>query len=470
MNILDGCRESSGVMIKLSAPDTPLLHEAPFEEPVGLPDKWIKRYALFTPILWVLGILLPVGIFLLLWMLVRNRLSRPLSDKVVLSWLLVACTQALALLINWLHSSFSLDFLLRQLVSTTTGGWLVLAAVLAAGRYTHLKSKNLVRSAAILAVHIAVLSLLAYGAYYLAHLDVYLRPSILSHALSSVIPPGTFHFSISLATLSPDETIFGLEIPRLILFFPWALILGFAGIGIFFMTIHEPNRWWKTIGIVGALTAIIGSLGRISVAAFIMSLFFYLWMKSKSAYKWLMVSAFSVLIMLTVLLAGTDPFEIMSDFSDSLLRSRPYSTDVRMLLNEETWKGILESPIIGKGWQGERIFENVPMPIGSHSTVLGTLYTGGILTFGAFCLAMVITFLSLLKKSLNGDSRHISALSIFFALTVFTYTESIQLFIFPNLIIFFWIGWALSTQAEGLDAEPDSSHCTDAETLRSKWP
>jgi heme/copper-type cytochrome/quinol oxidase subunit 4 len=466
MNILDGCQGGSEVMTDLSAPDMPLLHEATVQEPLNLPDRWITRYALFTPVLWVLGILLPAGILLLLWMLVRNRLSQPVTDKVVLSWLLVACTQALALLINWLHSSFSAGFFLRQLVSTTTGGWLVLAAVLAAGRYAHLKSENLIRSSAILAVYIIMLSVLAYGAYYVAHFDVYLRPSLLAHVLGSIIPPNTFHFSLSLATLSPDETIFGLEIPRLILFFPWALILGFAGIGIFFITIHEPNPFWKTAGIAGALTAIIGSLGRISVAAFIMSLVFYLWMKSKSGHKWLLVSMFSVLIMLTVLIVGADPFEIMANISNSLLRSRPYSTDVRMLLNEETWKGIMESPIIGIGWQGERVFEDVPMPIGSHSTILGTLYTGGILTFGAFCLAVVITFLSLLKRSLNGDSRHTSALAIFFALMVFTYTESIQLFIFPNLIIFFWIGWALSSGSEDAERESGSIECADAGNLR----
>lgn len=467
MNISNGCEGSSGGMTTSPPLDMPLYREASFETPSNLPDKWIIRYALLTPVLWVLGVLLPAGILLLLWLLLRNRSSQPLIDKVVLSWLLVASAQALALLINWLHSSLSVSFLIRQLVSTTTGGWLVLAAVLAAGKFAHLKSENLIRSAAILALYITLLSVLAYCVYYLAHLDVYLQPSLLAHALSSIIPPNTFHFSISLATLSPEETIFGLEIPRLILFFPWALILGFAGIGIFFMTIHETNRLWRMTGITGALIAIIGSLGRISVAAFLISLFFYLWMRSKSAYKWLLVSISSVFIMLTVLFAGMDPFEIMTDISNSLLKSRPYSTDVRMLLNEATWKGIVESPIIGQGWQGERIFENVPMPIGSHSTILGTLYTGGILTFGAFCLAIVTTFFSLLKRSLNSDPRHISALTIFFALAMFTYTESIQLFIFPNLIIFFWIGWALSSGSKYEETESDSSPCADAETLRT---
>jgi hypothetical protein len=230
----------------------------------------------------------------------------------------------------------------------------------------------------------------------------------------------------------------------LILFFPWALVLGFAGIGIFFMSIHESSTFWKWIGIAGALVAVVGSLGRVSVVAFALAIVFHTWVRSRSAAKWLLISILSIAVIVMVSIFNISPFDIVSELSGKIVKSRPYSSEVRLQLNEETWKGIEKSPIVGNGWQGERIFPNVPMPIGSHSTILGVLYTGGISTFLFFCSAVLITFASLVKQNYIDSIYHISAMTVFFAFLMFTYTESVQLFIFPTLLVFLWIGWALS--------------------------
>ena len=213
------------------------------------------------------------------------------------------------------------------------------------------------------------------------------------------------------------------------------------------MTIYENSKLWKYLGVTGALFAIVGSMGRMGVIAAVLSLMIFFWIKLRPAGKWA-----TVMICSTVLLFALS-FHLGSGVIDSTVqrieKSREGSTDARRLNYELTWAAISQAPVIGYGWVGDVISEEIPMPLGSHSTILGLLYTGGAVTFASFCLAVIITLFALLKKvATSGDSKRLSALCIFLVLLLFTTTEGINYFFISNLIILFWLGMAMTPTHE----------------------
>jgi hypothetical protein len=265
----------------------------------------------------------------------------------------------------------------------------------------------------------------------------------LSYLLKSYISPETFHFTISLCTLAVDETFFGYDIPRLVIFFPHALVMGFAGIGILYVALLENSIFWKFIAITGALIAIIGSLGRVAYLAFIISCLFYFWLRINGAYKCLTVALLCLAILFYSLIINPNPFNILQDSYEMLYEARPGSNIAREMVTEDSWVGFLKSPLIGHGWQEPGITEK-DIPIGSHSTIYGLLYTGGLITFICFCVAAIITFYALFMRAINEGPENKIALTVYFSLMLFTYSEGIQLFVFPSLLLFLIIGWSLT--------------------------
>lgn len=230
--------------------------------------------------------------------------------------------------------------------------------------------------------------------------------------------------------------------------------MSFAGVGLLFMTIFEHSKVWKYIGITGAVFAIVGTMGRMGFIAALLSLLIFYWGKLRPAAKWA-----AVIVGSTVLLSLVS-FQLGSGMLDSTMatieKSRAGSSEARRLGYELTWAAINQSPVIGYGWVGDLISEEIPMPLGSHSTILGILYTGGAVTFAFFCLAVMITLFSFLNKLAgSGDSKRLSAFCIFLALLLFTTTEGINYFFISNLIILFWLGMAL-TPVTAPDDEADN--------------
>lgn len=417
------------------------------EVQLAQPDRWIRLFIILTPLLWLSGALLPAAMLLLLWLLWRIPGRKYLTDWVVLSWWLVSAVQALSLFFNWIDSTQTTAFLIRQLFSFTTSGWFVLGAALAVGKYSKLNYKELVRDASILGLYFIILAVIASIIYLNSAEPVKFIAAPFGFFLPSDLSLVNFYFTIRFYSM---EYLFGKMLPRLVLFYPWPLCLSFAGIGIFFMTLQEEKKLWKYIGIAGALTAIIGSMGRMGVIALVVSLMVYGWGKMSRQTRWLAVPLVSVLLVLAVAL-DVGGGALRHTFKDIEV-SREGSTEARLLDYQLTWQAIQKSPVMGYGWQGEIISEQIPMPLGSHSTILGVLYTGGAVTFGFLCLAVVFTLYSLLIKAVaSGNVRRLSGLCIFLALILFTTTEGINYFFISTLLILFWIGMAMSPLTDDQD-------------------
>jgi O-antigen ligase len=122
------------------------------------------------------------------------------------------------------------------------------------------------------------------------------------------------------------------------------------------------------------------------------------------------------------------------------------------LIYEKSWEGFLRSPLFGYGWIGPSVHPKEMLPIGSHSTIYGLLYTGGLLTFGAFAIALAMTLLAgmirLLTVSADRRDEIIVMILLSGTLLIFCKYESLFSVTLPCSYIFAFIGGALEPRSE----------------------
>ncbi len=423
---------------------------------LGGPETYIKWFILFTPLLWLSGLLMPTAIILLLGLLWRIPPRKYLTDWLVLSWWLVSFAQAAAIFFNWVDSPASVGSMLRQIFSFPNSGWFFMGAALAVGKYSRLDSKQLARFASILGLYFIIFGIIAFFIYkkvgvpgkYIAMPFGYLIPENFSdlHRFFFTIRFYGFEYFFERS-----------DVPRLVLWYPWAGALSLAGVGLLFMTIHEKTKFWKYLGVTGALVGILGSMGRMGAIAVVLSLMVYFWVcfwaKLRPSAKWATMLIFStILLFLFSLNLGSG---VVDKTMQKIEASREGSTDARRMVYEETWAAIHKSPVIGYGFREILISEEIPMPLGSHSTILGVLYNGGAVTFAAFCLAVIVTLFSLLRSLATSSNRkHLSAFCIFLVLLMFAISDEINYLFISNLIILFWMGMALAPLSDDEQASP----------------
>ena len=239
-----------------------------------------------------------------------------------------------------------------------------------------------------------------------------------------------------------EETL-GAAIPRLILFYPWSVCLGFSGVAVFFIALQERKFSFKVVGVVGGIVAVVGSMSRAAAIALLAAGAIYLFRKAAYRYQFLFMT-FVCAVTAGLIVVGLRPMDLLSGLNNSVTEMRQGSTDARQLGYDESWRGFLQSPLVGQGWPGELLSDDIPMPIGTHSSIYGLLYTGGLLTFIPFCLAMGWTLIVLFRQSASRTGHQRSALAIGVTLALLSYGEGIYSFPLPTLFAFCWLGAALN--------------------------
>lgn len=400
-------------------------------------DAVVSTYLRYTPILWALGILLPVGALTMLRLfLKRAAILRP--SLITGLWWLVGAAQALSTLMNGIAGGEHVGQMLHHLLATPVAGWLLLGVALNVGERYQLNSPAMIRAICLLGAYLMFFGLgtIAFGS--LSNWDKLAIRSPIGLILPSDLPSieSTFTMRFFLA----EETL-GHTFPRLILFYPWSTCLGFAGIAVIFVALQEQNRLWKSLGLTGGIVALIGSMSRAAVIALAIAGAVYLFRKTAFRFQ------VPVLLFACAITAGTPLFNIrpsLSDLNRLVDGVRPGSADARQMGYEESWHDFLQMPIAGHGWPGDTVADDIPMRLGTHSSVYGTLYTGGLLTFVPFCLATGSTLVALFRRSISRSGLQRSALAIAVALATMSYSEGIYSFAPFTLFAFCWIGAGLS--------------------------
>ena len=256
--------------------------------------------------------------------------------------------------------------------------------------------------------------------------------------------PGDSFFDVSLYSINYEGEM------RWRLFAPWAPALGMVGVLYLMLALQEKNPRWRWTGIIGALLMCYISKSRLAQVCVVVipALVFLMGRLSRPAVM-IGIGFGSFLSSLT----ASRLVQAFNDFWEGFKSSREDSTRVRLALKEiADYRWRTEA-----FWWGHGIVEQGPhlvefMPIGSHHTWYGLLFTKGIVGFYALVIPMFSSFIILLIKSQYSTVSR-AGLAVLCILFLYTFGENLEILAYlywPALIL---MGSALSPAR---DSTPDN--------------
>jgi O-antigen ligase len=139
----------------------------------------------------------------------------------------------------------------------------------------------------------------------------------------------------------------------------------------------------------------------------------------------------------------------VSQNPSALLGQNSLAEPARMLIDAESWRHFLESPVWGYGWYSSEVARWLRVPLGSHSTIYGTLYTGGLVTFSVVAAAyLAMVYLSWRCLRIAGGAG-LAAASIVAAFGVMSYSENVTAFAPSLMSVFVFLGGVFGTSIPG---------------------
>jgi hypothetical protein len=410
--------------------------------PADWPGKCLLWYAALTPFLWATGLLDPLGSV----GIIALYLMRPKGDgHHILPWLwfAVAVAQGFSTVIYWDATDQTYGDLAHMLLSEACSGWVLIGMCIGIGASYKIAEPTLVRAICIKAGWVLVFSAISYVMFAVLGLRTVVLPSLLQLLHPSDAPYARFHFFMR---FYGEEDFLGSNDFRLQLFYPWSTALGIAGVLPVLLAWRERSPAWRIVGLLGGIAAVVLSYSRsvfLGVAVvFAVFCFFRMTLRTQIA----TILAAIIALNAVVLLGVFDPTTFLSDFHNDIDQARAGSSQARNFLYAAEWQGFLRQPWLGQGWFGQNYARWLPAPIGSHSSFYGVLYRGGILTFGAACLAYLATFWSCLTRWAAGSRTAATALAQMFLFGLSAYGENMETLAVPLLFAFIWIGSELSDQ------------------------
>jgi hypothetical protein len=398
-------------------------------------------FVVVTPLLWGAGLLVPVAGLLVLWLTLRGG-TRLLVAPIAVVWVLVAVAQGISVVVNGVGDERGAGFIAYRLLSTGVTGWLLLGLALAVGARYRMASPVLVRAITILGGYFLLFGLLALLLHSFTGLTELELPTPPALVLPASAPAVEFSFTMRVFS---TEDLLGRDLPRLVLFYPWAVVLGFAGIAVFFVA--QLEHWFplRLLGSAGGLLAVLGSQGRAPILGLIILLFANA-ILTRFDRRALVLAAASTFFAMAVLVAfGITPIDVVTWAYEEVSALRPGSTMARELGYALSIAGFLDSPVLGQGWVGGWVATGIPLPVGSHSSFYGLLYTGGLVTFGAFAIALVTTLVVLVRRA-GGGAVQRTGLLIALALALLSYGEGIYSFVLPCTPLLLFLGGTLAAE------------------------
>lgn len=410
----------------------------------GRGDRMLALYLRWLPLLWLSGLYVLVMLGLVLRLAWRRWPADATINVIFCAWMLVAVTQGMSVVYNWSLAGLPLGALPGQLLSVTVIGWGFLGLGLAVGHSFGLDSATAVRGMMVLALHILILGLLGFAvAVAIGMPQLYIQTPL--RALLGASHSADFY---TLAMVFNTEQ----DVRRFILFFPWPTALSLAGICLVLVASCERDLRWRMIGYAGGLFAVVFSYSRAGYVVLPIAMSLPLLVRMGPALLAAgLASACVVALGLTV--ASLGPFQLADTLLGTFRDARAGSSAARDLIYSASWQGFLESPVFGWGWVGPSVIDEEELPIGSHSTFYGTLYTGGLVTFAALVLATGLTAAATVRRLIRRpDARAAAALAIFLALGAFAYGESLYSLVLPLMVVFLFLGGVLGSAEREVDA------------------
>jgi O-Antigen ligase len=414
----------------------------------ALPEKLVCTYLSFIPVLWILGLNLPIAFFVMFGtfaIFVRSRFAWWCA----LPWFLVGTMQIVSVITNWLASSQPLWMLAKHFLASYVSGWFMLGTAVAIGASGLVRLDRIVAAVRLLTIWSVAIAIPAYVLSLVLSAPYLFVLSPVGHLIPASLPSRGFSFGMFV--YSWDE-FFGLHLPRISLFYPWPNVLGVAGICNIFIFWGHENRWVRWLGVTVGIFLTLASLSRLILFALLLCIPFRILLGFPRRVI-AAVTCGALSMALGAFLWIGMPRQIITAAESFVDSGRAGSSEARRSVYDASWDSIRHAPIVGHGWPGELLSwddtESVYGTqagafVGTHSTISGLLYKGGVLTFGAFVLAMVITSARIVPYlSVSGRAR--SALTILLSLGITAVGEGLESLVVPLLFVFVWLGTVIAS-------------------------
>jgi hypothetical protein len=408
------------------------------------PERLLCGYLQLIPVLWMLGLNLPIG-FLVVFAAFVLSVGSGFAWSYALPWFLVGTMQSVSVLTNWFASDQAWWMLGKHMFASYVSGWFLLGAAIGIGASGRLRPEKLLRSVHILTLCTGLLLIpVILLALALPNESLYLVTPF-GRLVPESLPSRSYSFGMFLYNW--DEIV-GVRLPRVALFYPWPTALGLAGVcAVFVIGTGQPSakRNW---GLVCGVLMTLASLGRGAVGSLLLC----------AAARWFLdwphrlriaglCTAVSVFAGIWLWLGS--PQQVLATLGDVIERSRPGASGARNEVIDANWRGFREAPWIGHGWPREAVQETESvygtaqsmMVVGSHSTFSGLLYKGGAITFAIFLIAFLRTASGLIRPHNSALTK--SALVILLAVALACASEGLESLAFPTLFAFLWLGAGL---------------------------
>ena len=319
----------------------------------------------------------------------------------------------------------------KEIVRSTIGWmgeWSLLGIYPLIGYLLPIRPAVIYRSACVIAAQSLLAIPICYGAYLLKLPGlIYLSP------IERIIQNGTVYYRISWYVSEVDSN--GI---RLILFTPWGPALGLMGCIFFFYALKEQTPVWKWLGIVGSLAMLVVSVSRGA----------YLYLPATIVIVWairnLSFIQFQLSLGMSCFLGGLGSTLLLDRFQElfgNVKSARKSSSQLRGELERVALDRWTDSPFFGHGKQvfGPDFLR--AMPIGSHHTWIGLLFTHGLIGFCLFVTPVVWSLIELSLKAKSNPIAHV-ALKALIVVVFASFSDNIEKLSYLYWSAFLLIGTA----------------------------
>jgi O-antigen ligase len=230
--------------------------------------------------------------------------------------------------------------------------------------------------------------------------------------------------------------------------------MGFGGLCMVLIAVNDPERRRRRFGVASGAFMVLASMGRLAAFNLVACLALRTYLCWTRRVQVLALSAAAMLALavptVSIVWLGS-PLAFRERLEDDFNAMRPSATRSRDLVYEASWDGFYQAPLLGHGWPGEAVYpEDFPqvmqgggtMVPGSHSTTIGLLYLGGIVTFAAFLFALARTIAIAVRSAPSPESRR-DTIALLAAIGLTGLGEGIYSLVVPTLYAFLWVGVAL---------------------------
>ena len=383
--------------------------------------------------LYILGSV--IGWLILALSVLRWYVEGPTSqDKIpvlVYLWLTGMLAMEIALLMGHANWSLGTGLTIKSSIGWAKG-WALIALFIYLGAVLKIDFRLVVRA-------VCITSALAMP-FFILGLFIYLiggPEKLFVSPLKMIGGPGPEFFELRFFGLNPESGR-----PRWFFFTPWAPAAGLVSCLFIILCTIERDNFWRHAGMFGCLMICVLSQSRAGLAIMIVIL------PALFIYRQLGFGRAAVLLAFTLpvlFLLAYPLVDMLLDLVQGVKDSRPGSTRVRTALAEialQRWQS--EAPVWGHGVveRGPKIVEH--MPIGTHHSWYGRLFTKGMVGAIALAVPMAMSLLYLVIEA-SRTRRGFIGFSLLLVLALYSFFENLEILVYLYWPALLYIGHAMQS-------------------------